>query len=90
MSVVVIREDTGQFLNQVRGEGRGWVSDLSKAQVFETVGKAKIAWNHATAFHRRANAYRDARLKRDLPVSGDAYTIPEFATRGVRLVMELL
>lgn len=89
MSVVCIREDTGKFLDQGRGQGRGWTSDLTKAQVFESAGRAKVAYNHATAYDREWNRTVVARNVRGL-TDMSPHFIPPFATREVRVVMELL
>lgn len=88
MSVVVVNPLSGKYLDQGRGERRGETPNLEEAQVFETVGKAKIAYNHAWAQNRRWNKYFHQRVDRQLPMGNmKLKDIPDFATKTVKVVL---
>ena len=53
----VVRDSEGRYLDQKCGQNRGWTHDIYKAQVFETVGKGKVAYNHAVAIGLRCNEH---------------------------------
>ncbi len=62
----VVRNNHGLFLDQKRGQRCGWTTNLSKAQVFESAGRGRVAYNHATASARWSNE-RNARIRANYP-----------------------
>lgn len=76
VKMLVVTNGKGDFLDQVRGQNRGWTTDLQRAQPFPTEGRAKVAYNHATARRRRINEARPG-----------AYDVPEFQTEEVYIVL---
>lgn len=88
MPVVVVNPLNGKYLDQRRGESRGETPNLEEAQVFETVGKAKIAYNHAWAYSRRHNKWFHQRVAQGHPVGNMTLDdIPDFVTKTVKVVL---
>lgn len=53
----IVRNAEGKYLDDKRGWARDWVHTLAKAGTFPTLGKAKLAYSHATRKAKRWNQF---------------------------------
>ena len=83
---VVVQHPDGRFLSRGTGQNRTWVTGLIEADAFRSEGKAKIAYNHATAPSRQINTINASRRQKGL-VTGSILEVPPFFTRPAVLTL---